>query len=53
MKKYTAQINNKQLVLGLEDQKEIGRIVELNKFFSSDITSFSIPEVMISKVLVF
>lgn len=35
MKKYTAEINNKQLVLVSEDQKEIGRIVEMNKFFSS------------------
>lgn len=35
MKRYTTQISNKQLVLVSEDQKEIGRIVELNKFFSS------------------
>lgn len=35
MKKYTVHINNKQLVLVSENQKETGRIVEVNKFFSS------------------
>ncbi|EJL75418.1 hypothetical protein [Chryseobacterium populi] len=35
MEKYTVQINNKQFVLISEDRKEIGRIVEMNKFFSS------------------
>ncbi|MGG5208036.1 hypothetical protein ACQWU4_03750 [Chryseobacterium sp. MIQD13] len=36
MKKYTAQIINKQFVLISEDKKEIGRIVEMNKIFYSE-----------------
>ncbi|CEJ68853.1 hypothetical protein BN1195_01144 [Chryseobacterium oranimense G311] len=35
MKKYKALTIKKQFVLASEDQKEIGRIVETNKFFSS------------------
>ncbi|MGK6340650.1 hypothetical protein ACMGDK_00320 [Chryseobacterium sp. DT-3] len=35
LKKYKALTSKKQFVLASEDQKEIGRIVETNKFFSS------------------